>query len=85
MGSGSTVPDASNEVIRGQSTIRDLLTYVLTFPTRVTGAGRILGRHKDISFQCFTVTLVVTWTTLTWIGIHRPFDRRQKSCKFWHG
>ena len=60
MGSGSTGLDASNDVIRGQSTIRDLLTYVITFSTRVTGAGRILGRHEDISFQCFTVTLVVT-------------------------
>ena len=60
MGSGSEVLDASNEVIRGQSTIPDLLTNVQTFSKRVTGAGRILGRHKDISFQCFTVTLVVT-------------------------
>ena len=60
MGSGSEVLDASNEVIRGQSTIPDLLTNVQTFSKRVTGAGRILGRHKDTSFQCFTVTLVVT-------------------------
>ena len=60
MGFGSAVLDASNEVIRGQLTIRDLLTYVLTFSTRVTDAGRVLGRHKGISFQCFTVTLVVT-------------------------
>ena len=50
MGSESAVMDASNEVIRGQSTSQDLLTYVLTFSTCVTDAGRILGRHKDISF-----------------------------------
>ena len=60
MGSGSTVLDASNEIVRGQSTIRDFLIYVLTFSVRATSAGKILGRHKDISFQCFTVTLVVT-------------------------
>ena len=41
MGSGSAVLDASNEVIHGQSTIRDLLTNALTFSTRVTGVGRI--------------------------------------------
>ena len=59
MGSGSTVLDASNEVTRGQSIIRDLLAYVLKFSTYVTGAEKVLGQHKDISFQCFTVTLVV--------------------------
>ena len=42
IGSGSTVLDASNEIIRRQSTIRDFLTYVLTFIRRVTGAERIL-------------------------------------------
>ena len=46
--------------IRGQSTSQNLLTFVLTFPTCATGAGRILGRHKDIAVQCFIIESVVT-------------------------
>ena len=59
MGSGSAVLDASNEVICGLSTLQDLPTYVLTFSTCLNGAGRILGQNQDISFQWFTMTLVV--------------------------
>ena len=59
MGSGCAVVDATNETKRGQSTSWDLLPYVLTFSTCLT----------DISFQCFTMTSVVTWTTSTWIGL----------------
>ena len=66
---GSTVVKASNEIVRGQSISRDLLTYSLTFSKCVTGAGIIVGLHKDISFQCFTRTSVVTWTTSTWIWL----------------
>ena len=49
MKSGSAVLDASNEVIRGQSTRPDLLTYVLTFSRRVTDAGRITVFHSNAS------------------------------------
>ena len=69
MGSGSAVVDTSNEKTPRQSISQNLLTYVLAFAKCVIGAGRILGRHKDISFQCFTVESVVTWTTPTWTGL----------------
>ena len=56
-------------ITRGQSISRDLLIHVLKFSTSVTGAGRILGRHEGIFFQCFKVTSVVSWTTSAWIGL----------------
>ena len=56
MGSEPAVVDTSNEIARGQSTLQELLTYVLTFSMCVTGTGRILGRYEDISFQCFKLT-----------------------------
>lgn len=43
MGSGSAVVDTSDETTSGESTSRDLLTYILTFSTCITGVGRILG------------------------------------------
>ena len=66
---GSAGMDASNKIIRGQSTPQDLFVCVLTFSTCVTGVGRIQGRHKDISFQSFTMTSVVKWTTSTWVEL----------------
>ena len=69
MGYGSALVDTTNEKTPRKSISQNLLTYVLAFATCVTGAGRILGRHKDISFQCFTVESVVTWTTPMWTGL----------------
>ena len=43
MGSVPAVMDASDKVKRGQSTFGDMLAYVLTFLTRVTGVERIIG------------------------------------------
>ena len=78
MEAGPEMVDASIEKIHRQSVLQNLLTYVLIFSTCVSGAGRILGRHKDISFQCFTMTLWSHEQHRHELELHhRHFDGRQ--------
>ena len=66
MGSGSAVVDISNEITLGQSTLQDLLTYVLTFATYVTGVRKILGRHKDVMGRHVHMSNIdMNWTYFT--------------------